>query len=82
MITEENAWVAISGIRGVAPKTLWELFDYLSHRQLSYDRIPSKRFILLTRDDSIRESFLNKTWSEYFDFLPLSRIYLEELARA
>jgi hypothetical protein len=38
--------------------------------------------LLLTKDESTRESFLNKTWSEYFDFQPLSRIYLEDLTRA
>jgi predicted nucleotidyltransferase len=38
--------------------------------------------LLLTRDESVRENYLNRTWSEYFDFLPLSRIYQEELTRA
>lgn len=38
--------------------------------------------LLLSRDDLLREDFLQRTWSEYFDFLPLSRIYFEELTRA
>lgn len=35
MIAEENAWVAISGIRGVGPKTLWGLADFLSQENKS-----------------------------------------------
>lgn len=33
-------------------------------------------------DDSIREEFLCRTWSDYFDFKPVSRIYLKEISDA
>jgi predicted nucleotidyltransferase len=54
----------------------------LNNAPLSFRYHASQGMLLLTRDESIRENFLNKTWSEYFDFLPLSRIYLEDLTRA
>jgi predicted nucleotidyltransferase len=54
----------------------------LNHAPLSYRYHASCGILLLTRDESERENFLNRTWSEYFDFLPLSRIYYEELTRA
>ena len=54
----------------------------LNHAPLSFRYHASQGLLLLTRDESTRESFLNRTWSEYFDFQPLSRIYLEDLTRA
>ena len=54
----------------------------LNHAPLSFRYHASRGMLLLTKDESTRESFLNKTWSEYFDFQPLSRIYLEDLTRA
>lgn len=54
----------------------------LNGAPLSFRYHVSRGLLLFSRDDSIREDFLQKTWSEYFDFLPLSRIYLEELTRA
>ena len=54
----------------------------LNDAPLSFRYHVSRGILLLNRDDSIREDFLRRTWSEYFDFLPLSRIYLEELTRA
>jgi len=38
----------------------------------------TRRYLLFSRDDSIREDFLVRTWSEYFDFIPVSKIYLRE----
>jgi len=54
----------------------------LNNAPLGFRYHASRGTLLLTRDESARESFLNRTWSQYFDFLPLSRIYLEELTRA
>lgn len=54
----------------------------LNEAPLSFRYHVSRGLLLLSGDDSIREDFLQRTWSEYFDFLPLSRIYLEELTRA
>jgi len=54
----------------------------LNNAPLSFRYHASRGTLLLTRDESVRESFLNRTWGEYFDFLPLSRIYAEELSRA
>jgi predicted nucleotidyltransferase len=54
----------------------------LNEAALSFRYHVSRGLLLLSRDDSIREDFLQRTWSEYLDFLPLSRIYLEELTRA
>jgi len=54
----------------------------LNNAPLSFRYHASRGMLLLTEDEAIREDFLNRTWSEYFDFLPLSRIYIEELTRA
>jgi len=54
----------------------------LNNAPLAFRYHASRGTLLLTRDESVREDFLNRTWSEYFDFLPLSRIYQEELTRA
>jgi predicted nucleotidyltransferase len=54
----------------------------LNRAPLSFRYHALRGTLLLTRDESAREDFLNRTWSEYFDFLPLSRIYQEELTRA
>jgi predicted nucleotidyltransferase len=48
---------------------------------LSFRYQASRGVLLMTRDESVREEFLNKTWGEYFDFVPLSRIYREEMTR-
>jgi len=39
----------------------------------------TRGYLLLCRDDLKREEFLCKTWSEYFDFKPVSKIYLREI---
>ena len=54
----------------------------LNNAPLAFRYHASRGTLLLTKDESAREDFLNRTWSEYFDFLPLSRIYQEELTRA
>lgn len=38
--------------------------------------------LLLSRDESVREVFLNRTWSEYFDYRYPARVYQEDLNRA
>jgi predicted nucleotidyltransferase len=54
----------------------------LNNAPLAFRYHASRGTLLLTRDESVREDFLDRTWSEYFDFLPLSRIYQDELTRA
>lgn len=38
--------------------------------------------LLFSKDEFKREEFLCRTWSEYFDFLPLSKVYLDEVLNA
>jgi predicted nucleotidyltransferase len=38
----------------------------------------TKGMLILSRDENIREEFLCRTWSAYFDFRPVSKIYLQE----
>jgi len=45
---------------------------------LSFRYNVSKGHLLFCRSDLIREDFLCRTWSEYFDFKPVSQIYLKE----
>ena len=54
----------------------------LNEAPLSFRYHASRGMLLMTKDESSREEFLNRTWGEYFDFLPLSRIYREEMTRA
>jgi len=54
----------------------------LNRAPLSFRYHASRGILLLSRDESAREDFLNRTWSEYFDFARLARIYQEELTRA
>ena len=54
----------------------------LNHAPLSFRYHASAGRLLLTRDESAREDFLRRTWSEYFDFAHLARIYQEDLTRA
>lgn len=53
----------------------------LNNAPLSFRYHASRGTLLLTKDEPVREDFLSRTWSEYFDFLPLSRIYMEDLTR-
>ena len=50
----------------------------LNFAPLSFRYHSTRRYLLFSRDDLIREEFLCRTWSEYFDFKPVSRIYLRE----
>lgn len=45
---------------------------------LSFRYHATRRYLLFSRDDLIREEFLVRTWGEYFDFKPVSKIYLRE----
>lgn len=54
----------------------------LNDAPLSFRYHATRGQLLLSRDDSIREEFLRRTWGEYFDFLPVSKIYLKEIAGA
>lgn len=38
--------------------------------------------LIFSRDESKREEFLCNTWMEYFDFLPIARVYLKEVLSA
>ncbi len=35
IISEEIAWTAIAGLKGVGPKTLWKFYDYLESKQMN-----------------------------------------------
>jgi predicted nucleotidyltransferase len=54
----------------------------LNRAPLSFRYHASRGILLLSRDESTRENFLCRTWSEYFDFARLARVYQEELTRA
>lgn len=54
----------------------------LNRAPLSFRYHASRGTLLLSRDESAREDFLNRTWSEYFDFAQRARIYQEDLTRA
>jgi len=54
----------------------------LNRAPLSFRYHASRGILLLSRDESTREDFLRRTWSEYFDFARQARIYQEELTRA
>jgi len=49
---------------------------------LSFKYNVSCGLLLFSRDESKREEFLSRTWGEYFDFLPVSKIYLKEVLSA
>lgn len=46
---------------------------------LSFRYHASRGYLLFSRDELIREEFLCRTWGEYFDFKPVSKIYLKEI---
>lgn len=49
---------------------------------LSFRYSVSCGLLLFSRDESKREEFLCNTWKEYFDFLPIAKIYLKEVLSA
>lgn len=54
----------------------------LNKAPLAFKYQASCGYLLFSRDETKKEEFLCKTWSEYFDFLPLSRLYLNEVLNA
>ncbi len=50
----------------------------LNAAPLSFCYHVTKGMLVLSRDENIREEFLCRTWSAYFDFRPVSKIYLQE----
>ena len=51
----------------------------LNFAPLSFRYQVSCGYLLFSHDELKREEFLCKTWGEYFDFLPISRLYLKEV---
>lgn len=54
----------------------------LNGAPLSFRYHATQGILLFCRNEIIREEFLCRTWSEYLDFRPVSRIYLEETFHA
>ena len=52
---------------------------FLNFSPLPFRYHASAGLLLFCKDDTKREEFLCKTWAEYFDFLPISKIYLREM---
>jgi len=50
----------------------------LNAAPLSFCYHVTKGMLILSQDENIREEFLCRTWSAYFDFQPVSKIYLQE----
>lgn len=50
----------------------------LNAAPLSFCYHVTKGMLILSQDEKIREEFLCRTWSAYFDFQPVSKIYLQE----
>lgn len=51
----------------------------LNFAPLAFRYQVSRGRVIFSRDESKREDFLAKTWSEYFDLLPLYQTYLKEV---
>lgn len=51
---------------------------FLNAAPLSFRYHATKGRLILSRDENTREEFLCRTWSAYFDFMPVSKIYLQE----
>jgi predicted nucleotidyltransferase len=50
----------------------------LNFAPLSFRYHVTKGNLILSRDEAVREEYICHTWSEYFDFQPVARIYLQE----
>jgi len=50
----------------------------LNNAPLSFCYHVTKGMLILSRDENLREEFVCRTWSAYFDFQPVSKIYLQE----
>ena len=54
----------------------------LNSAPLSFRYHATKGKLILDCDDVVREDFLCRTWSDYFDFKPVAKIYLREATGA
>ena len=54
----------------------------LNSSPLNFRYHATKGKLILDRDAAIREDFLCRTWSDYFDFKPVAKIYLQEVFSA
>lgn len=54
----------------------------LNFSPLSFRYNATSGYLLFSLDENKREEFLCRTWSEYFDFLPVSKIYFQEVLGA
>lgn len=54
----------------------------LNEAPLSFRYHSTRGYLLFSHNELIREEFLCRTWSEYFDFKPVSKIYIKEVSRA
>jgi predicted nucleotidyltransferase len=54
----------------------------LNYAPLGFRYQVTKGYLLVSHLDVKREEFLCKTWSEYFDFQPIPKIYLKEVLSA
>jgi predicted nucleotidyltransferase len=54
----------------------------LNAAPLSFRYHATKGKLIIDRDEEVREEFLCRTWSDYFDFKPVSKIYLMEALNA
>jgi hypothetical protein len=54
----------------------------LNYAPLSFRYQVTRGYLLVNRLNLKREEFLCKTWSDYFDFQPIARIYLKEVLNA
>jgi len=53
----------------------------LNEAPLGFRYHSTRGYLLFSHEELIREEFLCRTWSEYFDFKPVSKIYIKEVAR-
>jgi len=51
----------------------------LNSAPISFKYQVSCGILLFSHDELKRENFLCQTWSEYFDFLPVAKLYLKEV---
>lgn len=50
----------------------------LNFAPLSFRYHASKGTLIFSRDEDVREEFLCRTWSDYFDFKPVAQLFLRE----
>mgnify|MGYP000133979725 CR=1 FL=1 len=54
----------------------------LNFAPLSFRYHVTTGMAIFSRDEALREDFLCRTWSDYFDFKPVAKIYLREVIDA